>query len=160
MRPVDVTPDRVLEVYNNLYHSMKHTKSVEKSKPSKKVTPGTEARRFLKSFRSFHIRCRCTGFGTWIRIRLRARFTSQSCRRSPSPRPSKSHIYNASPEVHSDNTTSHFKTELAQRMELYGRWQVALIEMHYPNTIEPVDSLNEPLIVELFIRVTKYVYRA
>ncbi|KAK3910708.1 DNA-directed RNA polymerase subunit beta' [Frankliniella fusca] len=45
---------------------------------------------------------------------------------------------NASPEVYPDNTTSHFKTELAQRMELYGRWQVALIEMHYPNTIEPV----------------------
>ncbi|KAK3920565.1 DNA-directed RNA polymerase subunit beta' [Frankliniella fusca] len=42
---------------------------------------------------------------------------------------------NASPKVYPDNTTCHFKTELAQRMELHGHWQAALIELHYPNTI-------------------------
>lgn len=45
---------------------------------------------------------------------------------------------NASPEVYCDNTTSHFKTELANRMELHGQWQAALIELHYPNTIAQV----------------------
>ncbi len=45
---------------------------------------------------------------------------------------------NASPDVYADNTTCRFKTELSQRMELHGRWQAALVELHYPNTIAQI----------------------
>ena len=45
---------------------------------------------------------------------------------------------NASPEVYPQNKTSHFKIELSKRMELHGKWQAALIELHYTNTIAQV----------------------
>jgi len=60
---------------------------------------------------------------------------------------------NASPEVYPDNTTCHFKTELAQRVELHDHWQAALIELHYPNTIAQVlEGENEiTLISDSFV---------
>ena len=45
---------------------------------------------------------------------------------------------NASPNIYPHNTTSHFKTQLAQRKDLHGNWRAALIELHYPNTIAQV----------------------
>ena len=45
---------------------------------------------------------------------------------------------NAIPDVYPENKTSHFTIELSKRMELHGQWQAALIEFHYPNTIEQV----------------------
>lgn len=44
----------------------------------------------------------------------------------------------ASPSIYSDNKTSNFKVQLAQRLDLRGDWQVALMEIHYPNTIDHV----------------------
>lgn len=47
---------------------------------------------------------------------------------------------NASPDLYGDNTTSHFKIQLAKRVDLYGRWKVALVQAHYPNTIAQVSE--------------------
>lgn len=41
---------------------------------------------------------------------------------------------NASPDVYGDNATSHFKIQLPDRVDLTGRWQVALLEIQYPNS--------------------------
>lgn len=45
---------------------------------------------------------------------------------------------NASPDVYTQNKTSHFQIELAQRVELHGKWKCALIEVHHPNTMAQV----------------------
>lgn len=45
---------------------------------------------------------------------------------------------NASPQLYSDNKTSHFKIQLARRIDLHGKWKVALVQAHYPNTIGQV----------------------
>lgn len=45
---------------------------------------------------------------------------------------------NASPKIYPENKTSNFRTQLSQRLELHGHWQVALMELHYPNTIAQV----------------------
>lgn len=51
---------------------------------------------------------------------------------------------NACPDLYPDNTTSHFKIQLRNRLELTGDWQVALMQVHYPNTIAQVtDGENE-----------------
>lgn len=42
---------------------------------------------------------------------------------------------NIIPDVYEENATSHFKVRLPDRLELHGEWQVALIEISYPNTI-------------------------
>lgn len=42
---------------------------------------------------------------------------------------------NASPEIYPDNKTSQFKIEFCKRLELFERWEVALMELAYPNTI-------------------------
>lgn len=45
---------------------------------------------------------------------------------------------NANPNIYPDNKTSNYRIQLAKRMELTGHWQAALVEAHYPNTIEQV----------------------
>jgi hypothetical protein len=55
---------------------------------------------------------------------------------------------NASPEVYPDNKTSNFKIEFSRRIDLHGRWQAALIEIHYPNTFEQVAPLSNEIIIE------------
>jgi len=45
---------------------------------------------------------------------------------------------NASPDLYGDNKTSHFKIQLARRIDLHGKWKVALVQAHYPNTIAQV----------------------
>jgi len=45
---------------------------------------------------------------------------------------------NVSPDLYEDNTTSHFKIQLAKRLDLHGKWKVALVQAHYPNTIAQV----------------------
>lgn len=51
---------------------------------------------------------------------------------------------NACPELYPDNKTSHYKIQLSQRLDLSGKWQVALVQAHYPNTIAQVaESENE-----------------
>lgn len=45
---------------------------------------------------------------------------------------------NASPDIYPENKTSHFKVQLSQRLELHGEWQVALLELYYPNTLSHV----------------------
>ena len=47
---------------------------------------------------------------------------------------------NASPEIFPQNTTSNFKVQLSERMELHGNWQLALLEIHYPNTLSQIDK--------------------
>lgn len=50
---------------------------------------------------------------------------------------------NASPDVYDNNKTSHFKVRLPERLDLHGEWQVALLEVKYPNTlmhIQPDDN--------------------
>jgi hypothetical protein len=49
---------------------------------------------------------------------------------------------NASPDVYPDNKTSNFKVQLSQRKELHGKWQVALLELQYPNTASHVQQGN------------------
>lgn len=41
---------------------------------------------------------------------------------------------NASPNIYKDNKTSNFQIQLPERIDLHGNWQVALLEIHYPNT--------------------------
>ena len=55
---------------------------------------------------------------------------------------------NASPDVYPDNTTSHFTIELSKRTELHGQWQAALIELHYPNTIQHVIQGENEITIE------------
>ena len=55
---------------------------------------------------------------------------------------------NASPDVYPDNMTSDFKTQLANRMELHGEWQAALIEIHYPNTVANVTEGENQIIFQ------------
>lgn len=55
---------------------------------------------------------------------------------------------NASPDVYSDNKTSNFKTQLANRMELHGEWQAALVELHYPNTIAQLTQGENEIILQ------------
>lgn len=45
---------------------------------------------------------------------------------------------NASPDIYSNNKTSNFKVQLCERMDLHGDWQVALLEIQYPNTLSHV----------------------
>ena len=45
---------------------------------------------------------------------------------------------NASPDVYPNNKTNNFKVQLCERMDLHGQWQVALLEIHYPNTLSHV----------------------
>lgn len=47
---------------------------------------------------------------------------------------------NASPKIYPENKTSHFKIQLSERVELCNEWEVALLELHYPNTIEEVSQ--------------------
>ena len=47
---------------------------------------------------------------------------------------------NASPDIFPQNTTSNFKVQLSERMELHGSWQPALLEIHYPNTLSQIDK--------------------
>ena len=47
---------------------------------------------------------------------------------------------NSNPNLYKDNKTSSFKVQLSQRLELRGQWQVALIELHYPNTLHHVQE--------------------
>lgn len=55
---------------------------------------------------------------------------------------------NASPDVYPENKTSHFKTQLANRIELHGHWQAALVELHYPNTIAQVTEGENEIIIQ------------
>ncbi|XP_052123373.1 uncharacterized protein LOC127749399 [Frankliniella occidentalis] len=48
MRPVDVTPERVLEVYNNLYHGLKPTNNKTKFKVGDYVRISREKQTFEK----------------------------------------------------------------------------------------------------------------
>lgn len=41
---------------------------------------------------------------------------------------------NGSPKVYKENKTSNFKIQLPERLDLHGHWQVALLEINYPNT--------------------------
>lgn len=41
---------------------------------------------------------------------------------------------NASPTVYKENKTGNFKIQLPERLDLHGHWQVALLEINYPNT--------------------------
>jgi len=47
---------------------------------------------------------------------------------------------NASPQVYPENKTSNYKIQLSERVELHGEWEVALMEFHYPNTIQQVSE--------------------
>jgi hypothetical protein len=47
---------------------------------------------------------------------------------------------NASPDIFAKNTTSNFKVQLSERLELHGNWQLALLEVHYPNTLSQIDK--------------------
>jgi len=47
---------------------------------------------------------------------------------------------NGSPDLYGDNTTSHFKVQLAKPVDLCGKWKVALVQAHYPNTIAQVSE--------------------
>ncbi|XP_052130989.1 uncharacterized protein LOC127751447 [Frankliniella occidentalis] len=50
MRPVDVTPERVLEVYNNLYHGLKPTNNKTKFKVGDYVRISREKQTFEKGY--------------------------------------------------------------------------------------------------------------
>jgi len=41
---------------------------------------------------------------------------------------------NASPDIYKNNKTSNFQIQLPERLDLHGHWQVALLEIMYPNT--------------------------
>lgn len=45
---------------------------------------------------------------------------------------------NASTRLFADNATSHYKVQLPNRLELCGKWQVALVQVQYPNTIAQI----------------------
>lgn len=47
---------------------------------------------------------------------------------------------NSSPKIYPDNKTSNFKIQLSERVELHNKWEVALLEINYPNTIEQVSD--------------------
>ena len=47
---------------------------------------------------------------------------------------------NASFNVFPDNKATHFKVKLAKPVHLQGSWEVALVEVHYPNTWQNVDA--------------------
>lgn len=47
---------------------------------------------------------------------------------------------NSSPKVYPNNKTSNYKTQLLERVELHNEWEVALLEVHYPNTIEQISE--------------------
>lgn len=47
---------------------------------------------------------------------------------------------NASPDVYPNNKTSNYKVNLPQNFDLHGDWQVALLEVHYPNTLMNVQK--------------------
>jgi hypothetical protein len=66
---------------------------------------------------------------------------------------------NASPNVYPDNKTSDFKIELSRRIELHGRWQAALIEIHYPNTFEQVTQLSNEITFETELDIEKYTIK-
>lgn len=55
---------------------------------------------------------------------------------------------NASPDVYPENKTCNFKTQLANRMELHGEWQAALVELHYPNTVAQVTEGENEIILQ------------
>ncbi len=58
---------------------------------------------------------------------------------------------NSSPDVYPENKTSTFKVNLPERCELYGDWEAALLEVHYPNTlinIQPGENWIKVLAVE------------
>lgn len=42
---------------------------------------------------------------------------------------------NASPDVYPNNKTANYKVNLPQNFDLHGEWEVALLEVHYPNTL-------------------------
>lgn len=47
---------------------------------------------------------------------------------------------NSSPHLYANNKTSDFRVELEQRCELHGAWEMALLEVHYPNTLVNVQT--------------------
>jgi len=47
---------------------------------------------------------------------------------------------NSSPKIYPQNKTSNFKIQLSERVELRDNWEVALLELNYPNTIEQVSE--------------------
>ncbi len=49
---------------------------------------------------------------------------------------------NASMDIYSANTMSHYTTKLAQRITFDGNWEVALVEIHLPQSWDNVDSSN------------------
>lgn len=55
---------------------------------------------------------------------------------------------NSNPNLYPDNKTSYFKTQLANRLELHGDWQAALVELHYPNTIAQVSEGENEIIIQ------------
>lgn len=63
---------------------------------------------------------------------------------------------NANPNLYPDNKTSHFITQLADRLELHGDWQAALVELHYPNTIGQVCEGDNEIIIQS-ARMTDFV---
>ncbi len=50
---------------------------------------------------------------------------------------------NASIDIYSANTMSHYTTKLAQRIIFDGNWEVALVEIHLPQSWDNVDSSND-----------------
>lgn len=56
---------------------------------------------------------------------------------------------NACTALYPDNATSHYTTLLPKRVELTGHWKVALLQVHYPNTISHVtDDENEIVLTD------------
>lgn len=45
---------------------------------------------------------------------------------------------NASTDLYPENKTSNYKIQLSKRIDLTGRWQISLVEAHYPNTFAQV----------------------
>lgn len=54
---------------------------------------------------------------------------------------------NSSFATYPENKTSSFTVDLSRNIDLHGKWDVALVEMHYPNVFENVMSGNTKIVV-------------
>ena len=57
---------------------------------------------------------------------------------------------NSSMHMFTDNTITHFKTQLPRKIKLHGNWEVALTEIHIPMIVQHISTESSDGIVSVF----------
>jgi hypothetical protein len=57
---------------------------------------------------------------------------------------------NSSMSYYPNNTTTKFSTQLPQQIILNGKWEVALVEFHYPCTFQNIPEGDNSILIETF----------